>query len=539
MRTIFSISIAVVLFCYSNTVKSQNSPFSISMEEINIPNLGGLQAFAFGQHNGKWLIIGGRLDGLHQRQPFAAFDIAGHNSQLIVVDPVTKEKWSAPLTSLSTSLQEQMKSTNMQFQQAGNYLYLTGGYGYSTIANDHTTFANLTAIDVPATITAIIGNTPFASFFRQITDPQFQVTGGHLDKIYNTYYLVGGQKFIGRYNPMGPTSGPGFIQEYTEQIRRFKIIDNGTTLTVNHLASWTDAANLHRRDYNVAPQILPNGQEGLTAYSGVFQPTVNLPFLNCVNIDSTNYQVNNSFSQYYNHYHCANIPLYSATQNEMHNVFFGGIAQYYDNNGTLVQDNDVPFVKTIARVTRDPNGIMTEYKLPIDMPSLLGAGSEFIPNENLSRYSNDVIKLDDLTADSTLLGYIYGGISSTALNIFFTNTGAQSIASSQIFKVYLLKNPLAIDELNVHSTGSLKLVVFPNPNDGVFSVKYNLKRASDVKITLLSVDGKIVSDETFKNLPAGEHLFEEKSRKLRYIGSYLLKVETEYETAVQKIIIKE
>jgi hypothetical protein len=55
----------------------------------------------------------------------------------------------------------------------------------------------------------------------------------------------------------------------------------------------------------------------------------------------------------------------------------------------------------------------------------------------------------------------------------------------------------------------------------------------------LSVDGKIVSDETFKNLPAGEHLFEEKSRKLRYIGSYLLKVETEYETAVQKIIIKE
>ena len=237
----------------------------------------------------------------------------------------------------------------------------------------------------------------------------FAVTGGVLNKINTTYYLTGGQKFMGRYNPTGPNHGPGFVQLYTNAIRKFKINDNGVSLSVTHLPSTVDAVNLHRRDYNVVPQILPTGEEGITAFSGVFQVGADLPYLNCVNIDSMGYNVNNAFAQYYNHYHCARIPLYSATQNQMHTVFFGGIAQYYDSLGTLVQDNNVPFVKTIARVSRNANGIMSEYKLPIEMPALLGAGSEFIPVEGLSHYANDVLKLDDFTADTTLLGYVFGG----------------------------------------------------------------------------------------------------------------------------------
>ena len=61
---------------------AQNAPFQIHLETISIDGLGGLQAYAFGQHDGKWLIVGGRLDGLHRRQPFAAFDVAGNNNQL-------------------------------------------------------------------------------------------------------------------------------------------------------------------------------------------------------------------------------------------------------------------------------------------------------------------------------------------------------------------------------------------------------------------------------------------------------------------------
>ena len=522
---------------FSITANAQTPTFNVYIEPMNVPGLGGLQAYAFGQDNGKWLIIGGRLDGLHRRQPFAAFDVAGNNNQLIVIDPATQQKWTAPISALPVSLQEQLSSTNIEFHQEGNYLYMIGGYGYNAATAARKTFENLTAIDVPALINAVINGTAITSYFRQISDAQFAVTGGHLKKINGTYYLIGGNKFDGNYNPMG---NPTYTQVYTDAIRKFNLTDNGTTITINHLPTITDATNLHRRDYNAVQQILPNGAEGITVFSGVFQPTVDLPFLNSVTIDSLGYAVNNSFQQYYNHYHCATLPIYSAISNEMHNVFFGGIAQYYDSLGILVQDNNVPFVKTIARVTRNSAGTMAEYKLPIEMPSLLGAGSEFIPIANVPQYNNEVFKLDDFTADSTLVGYIYGGISSSAKNIFFTNTGAQSTASSQIFKVYVIKkNTVGIDDLNEQSIGSLKMQVYPNPNDGNFTVGFYLNKISNVKIVIQDANGKQIENRVLKQLQSGENTFSKKIKGLMNGGIYFITIETTYEKATQKIIIQQ
>jgi Secretion system C-terminal sorting domain len=530
------LTIVLGLVIFSLSVFSQTTPFNIFIEPMNISGLGGLQAYAFGEYNGKWLVIGGRLDGLHRRQPFASFDIAGNNNQLIVIDPVSQQKWTAALTSLSVALQEQLSSTNMEFHQEGNYLYIIGGYGYNTASAARKTFANLTAVDVSSVINAVIAGTAFTSYFRQISDAQFAVTGGHLKKINTTFYLIGGNKFDGNYNPMG---NPTYTQVYTDAIRKFNLTDNGTTITINHLPTISDAANLHRRDYNAVPQILPSGEEGITAFSGVFQPTVNLPFLNCVTIDSINYAVNNSFQQYYNHYHCAVLPLYSTSNNEMHTVFFGGIAQYYDSLGILVQDNNVPFVKTIARVTRNAVGTMAEYKLPVEMPSLLGAGAEFIPIKTVPQFTNEVFKLDDFTIDSTLVGYIYGGISSTAANIFFTNTGTQSSASSQLFKVYVIKNStVGIHDLNEQSIGTLKMQVFPNPSDGDFVVKFHLNKIVETKISLYSIDGKKIEERILTNLQIGENTFQRKIKNLELGGKYILTIVTPYEKATQKIIIE-
>jgi hypothetical protein len=526
-------------FTMSFSAFSQVNPFDIHIEPISISNLGGVQSYAFGQHNGKWLIVGGRLDGLHRRQPWAAFDVAGHNNQLIVIDPVQLQKWSVPLTSLPTSIQEQLSSTNMNFYQEGDYLYCTGGYGYSATFGDHNTFPNLTAIDVPNVINAIINNNSFTSYFRQINDDVFQVTGGKLGKIYDTYYLLGGHKFIGRYNPMGPTHGPGFQQEYTNAIRRFKINDDGTTLTINELPAHIDSLNLHRRDYNALPQILPNGEEGITMFSGVFQYDEDLPFLNSVTIDSNTYAVNNNFNQYYNHYHCASLPLYSESDNEMNTVFFGGIAQYYDNSGVLVQDDNVPFVKTIARVARDGNGNMAEYKLPIEMPQLLGAGSEFIPNESIAHFDNGVIKLDSLTGDTVMVGYIFGGISSSAANIFFTNNGTQSNASSQIFKVYFIKNnAVGVHELNEQSTKSFDFKLYPNPStsaDGQFTVSYQLQEAQNIQLSVISATGQIVGSVSLESV-SGENLFSIESNELAK-GTYFISIRTKYHTRTKTLIV--
>lgn len=526
-----------VVIVYSNLYRmyGQNAPFNILLTPYSVTGLPGIQSYAIGKHNGKWLIVGGRLDGLHRRQPFAAFDVAGHNTDLVVVDPGAGLHWALPMTSLPVSIQEQLNSTNMEFYQQDSFLYCIGGYGYSNTMADHITYDKLTAINVPLVIDAVINGSPVTAFFRQITDSQFAVTGGRLDKIYNTWYLVGGQKFDGRYNPMNM---PTFTQEYTNQIRKFLINDNGSAITITHFPAITDTNQLHRRDYNVIPQIMPNGEEGLTAFSGVFQSIADIPYLNAVNIDSTGFLINSSFSQYYNHYHCATIPLYSDSSGEMHNVFFGGIAQYYDSMNVLVQDNNVPFVKTIARVTRDINGTMTEYKLPSEMPSLLGAGSEFISVEGLSEYNNHVLKLDSLTADTTWIGYIFGGISSTAPNIFFTNNGTQSSATNQLFKVFLVRNSLVgIHQPNEQSRSSLQMQVYPNPNNGEIRVKFNLLKKSGIKLSVRDMSGKIIIRKNLSQFEPGVHIISYRIENYADGGTYIVKLETAFDSSTQKIII--
>jgi hypothetical protein len=418
-------------------VSSQS--FEVGVEPMDwVPSI-GLQSFAWAQQDGYWLLVGGRLDGLHRRQPFASFDIAGHNKQLMVLQPSTGKIWTAAFSELTTPIQDQLSATNMAFITEGEYLYIAGGYGYSATEKNHTTYPNLLALQVKKVIEAIKTGSTLIPHIRQISDPKFAVTGGALEKLDNHFYLVGGQRFVGRYNPHGPDHGPGFVQEYTNAIRRFTIEDNDEKLMVTHLTETIDTANLHRRDFNVVPQIMPDGQQGLTAFSGVFRRDADLPYLSSVNITGKGHAVQAGFEQIYNHYHCANIPLYSANANEMHTVFFGGISQYYDSAGVLMKDDDVPFVRTIARVTRNASGLMKEFKLPLEMPALLGAGAEFIPLENLPHYANDVIKMDELPKGTTLIGYIFGGISSTAPNVFWTNNGTQSSANSTVYKVVIIK----------------------------------------------------------------------------------------------------
>lgn len=124
--------------------------YDVKLSPVEVENLGGLQSYAVGTHDGEWLLVGGRLDGLHRRQPFAAFSADGKNQDLIVVNPTTNSVWRRPLSDLPTKVREQLSSSNMQFYQDGERLICTGGYGYSPTAGDHITFPYLTVIDLPS-----------------------------------------------------------------------------------------------------------------------------------------------------------------------------------------------------------------------------------------------------------------------------------------------------------------------------------------------------------------------------------------------------
>ncbi len=530
--------IITLLFVVTTYVASaQIAPFEIYIEPFNIPNLGGLQSYAYGQSENKWLVIGGRLDGLHRRQPFAAFDVAGNNNQIMVIDPINENVWSASISSLPLEIQEQMSSTNMEYYQEGNILYLLGGYGYDNASNSKMTFPYMTAVNVSELINAIVNSEDITGYFRQISDEKFAVTGGHLEKINSTFYLVGGNRFDGNYNPMG---NPTYTQVYTDAIRKFDISDDGSSISISHYPEIIDSEYLHRRDYNAVPQILPNGEQGITAFSGVFQPDINVPFLHSVNIDESGFMLNENFTQYYNHYHCPVLPMYSEQTNEMHNVFFGGIAQYYEENGNVIQDDNIPFVKTIARVSRDASGQMTEYKLPIEMPDFLGAGSDFILLNDVPHFQNNVIQLDQLAEDSTLVGFIYGGIASTDKNIFFTNTGTQSEASNIIFKVYVIKVSIsAIDELNEESNNSLSVQIFPNPSAEGINLNFHLKESSEVELFIHSSDGKLVYHQKFNQFPSGKNTLSPPNIPQLPSDTYTITLQTKTQRSVQKLITQD
>lgn len=515
-------------------VSGQDFPYEIKIDSISIPELGGLQSYAFGQANGKWLIIGGRLDGLHRRQPWATFDKAGHNTQLLVVDPIEKKKWTAPLSAFPQDLQEQLSSTNIQFIQRGELLYLIGGYGFSATDDDHKTFPFLTIVQVDKVIDAITEQRDPTPFFFQTKDEYFAVTGGQLQSVEDAFYLVGGHRFDGRYNPM---DNPTFIQTYTNSIRKFTVDFDGKSIQIDKMDEIISEEHLHRRDFNVLPQILPNGQQGLIAFSGVFQQDVNLPYLNSVTIDASGFQVNKGFAQYYNHYHCATISMFENSENKMYNLFFGGIAQYYDSSGILVQDNDVPFVRTVACVTRDQNGWMQEFKLPVEMPAYLGAASEFIINPELTLFSNEVVDLSTLENDTTLLGYIYGGIQSSAANIFWINTGVESSASQMIYPIYLIKDPMAGKFLNEQSINAIQLQIYPNPTDGELSLSFNMLKEGNVDIVIKNLMGEIAYERVLKKVPVGEFARSIKFKDLERGDVYYLHLTINGKTITQKMIV--
>ncbi|MGZ5221987.1 MAG: hypothetical protein ACXWC7_18015, partial [Chitinophagaceae bacterium] len=161
------------------------------------------------------MLVGGRTDGLHKRQPFAAFNKQYNNTELIVLDLKQEKVWKKNITSLPALLAEQLQSTNMEFFQQGNELVLIGGYGYSETNRTHITHPSLIRIKLKESINAVINNKDVAPFIHQLGDERMAVTGGRMNKLANTFYLIGGQRFDGRYNPHGPNHGPGFSQQYT------------------------------------------------------------------------------------------------------------------------------------------------------------------------------------------------------------------------------------------------------------------------------------------------------------------------------------
>ena len=483
MLNLRKIGIAVTLI-FANLGYSQIENYDLKLE-VNNYNFPAVHSFIWAQKGNKFLIIGGRKDGIHPRQPFASFPIGKNNDSIYVVDFELNKYWAAKLDGVSNTIFNQLISSNMNYHQIADTLYTLGGYGYSTVVADHITHPYLTTISVGNIMDSIIQGKSYSSQIKQLKHESFAVTGGHLGHIDGKFFLVGGHRFDGRYNPMGHST---YTQSYTNAVRIFNIDNHNSTLNAYNFDSIVDADHLRRRDYNLVPQITNDSFTYLIS-SGVFQKTSDLPFLYPVEIQNNRINPILNFNQYLSNYHSACASFYSSLNKANYHLFFGGISQYQMINDVLIKDDLVPFVKTISLLSRKHDGTYEESKLKIDMPDYLGASAEFLPNHNLKTLHEEIFDLDDFNGDSILLGWIFGGIKSSSPNPFDDNNTETTNSHPHPISVYLIKNQTGTTKIS-----KIKPIkIFPNPvNQDTFEIEFPVQLSDKLHIKIHSTSGKLL-----------------------------------------------
>jgi hypothetical protein len=439
---------------FSPVLLDSTLPYQLELSEVSFgaAALPTLHSYSAATHDGKWIMIAGRTNGLHDftNSPTTNFPEQYQNRDVWVIDPVTHQSWSRSLEDVSSGLNANqiasLTPTNQQFAQIGDRLYITGGYGIPGSGSGFTTFDTLSAIDLDGIVDWVVnGQGQAADHIRQISDPLFKVTGGAMYEMEDRMHLVFGQDFTGGYNPTKNGA-------YTKQVRSFDIVDNGVTLSVANSASTPQVEAYRRRDLNVYPSLEPSPgggvQEGLTVLAGVFTEDVGV-WTVPVEIDGNGQptmadpNLAGTFKQAMNQYHSAKVGLYSGAQGAMHELLLGGITlkTYDESLGTFIQDDNMPFTSQVTSVARDSSGQYTQHFLGSypelfdieNNPLNFGANAEFFLAPGIATYENGVIDLDQLHGE-TVVGYVFGGIVSNAPHVRGV-PGALSAASNRVFEV--------------------------------------------------------------------------------------------------------
>lgn len=486
-KIVLQLCISGLLFVSGRTLAQQ--PFAIGLQASTI-SVPATHSGAFAERNGKWIFIGGRIDGVHIMQAMMAFPVYGKNDSIYVVDPATNTRYSADATTLPNAIYEAITSSNMQFIQNQDHLYMIGGYGRIGQQNQWVTFPSLVSVDLDCLVAAVTSGSSISSCFRQITDQNMAVAGGGLELIDSTYYLVFGHRFDGQYARVA--MGGMFTQTYTHEIRKFNIQDDGTNLAIANYTALTDTDVYHRRDYNLVPQLFPNGEYGLTAFSGVFQKTVDLPFLTPIDITPSTVTLQSNFNQNLSQYTCATLPVYDSLNNFMHTIFFGGMSLYTMDTitQTLLQDTLVPFVTTISKVSRDGSGNLSEYKLPVNMPELLGSNAFFIPEQGIPMKNNRLVDLNRLSG-VTRVGYIVGGIKSDYPNVANLDPEGMSRPNANVYEVYIDRTVTGTRDIKVDNAVN-NLSVYPMPAKDKLYIDFSLGTPQSCEVTMYNLQGQLV-----------------------------------------------
>lgn len=499
------------------------APFAIQLEDITYDTWPGLHSFAWGTAGGDWFFFCGRMNGMHDIIPPDPFPAASANQQIFMLDPQSGSQWSADIYDLPLAMASQLRSTNPEYFQSGDFLYIMGGYGKDSLSGLFTTFSSLLAVNLDTLRTAMLAGSSIAPAFRQVHDTLFCVTGGEAKLLNDTVYFFGGQVFTGIYTHPATSS---FTQAYTNRLLKFHLDDDGINITLSGTEVLTDTVHFHRRDLNLVPVYFPGTGMGLGAFAGVFQYDGDWPFYHPVYMGPWGYDCDTAFSQLFNAYSCPVLAMYDSLSMDYYATFFGGISRfYYDEDAdTVKEDLNIPFVNDISTVTCHATGTTEQAVLPVHFNTLLGANAVFIPGDSIPRYANGVFKLAGLHG-TVFAGYIFGGIHPDAANYTF------GTASNYLFRVYVVITPETGIAQDLPLSGCS---VFPNPSDGICTVR-NTGSAAIGALELLNMEGAVVWQSRV-SLPSGQSLQINLGAHAR--GMYLLRAFTGAGNAAATLLLQ-
>ncbi len=441
----------------SPILSSSNLPFEIVIKEADFMLPNGIHSGAFATHRQYWLFITGRTNGMHSfNNNDNNFPPQKQNKIVYVVDSETHTVYTRslddPTSGLSQHQVDLLSVTAPQYYQTEDTLYISGGYGVNSATGDFSTKDALSVIDIPGLIKWVINpdsHKTAADSIRQVHHPILKVTGGYMDQANDHSYtlLIFGQDFLGFY--LDSSNGA-----YTQQVRRFRIVDDGKELFILPKESEEPNPNYRRRDLNVVPVMKKKHnryEEAYVALSGVFTLTTGawtVPVTITAEGEASmaDPSLPSTFKQGMNNYASARLGLFSKKTNDMYVVLFGGISFGFFRNGVFKTSSNLPFINQVTTIKIDEDDNFTQYLMKNKFPVILstksnpgrrlrfGAGAYFVPNNDVPMYPNGVFRLDKLEDSPILLGHIVGGIQSSVAN---TKKKTDSAASPYIFQVFL------------------------------------------------------------------------------------------------------
>lgn len=442
-------------------------PFRIELTEVAGSRLPAVQSYSLAGSGGKWLVMGGRIAGLHG---FASdtnnFPRSSANTKAFVIDPSNNSLLGeAELGGLPAALAGPLTAANPQFVQVGADLFVVGGYGKDLASGEMTTFGSIIKVDVDGLISAILTKQAApAAYFTQIPSPdrRLAVTGGALKHDGGVFYLVFGQNFTGDYSvhESDYNRAGGQFQQYTEKVRVFTLSSDLSIEAFNEVDGGYNAElPYHRRDLNVVDLIDADGKTpSAMVYGGVFQAgrvaghtaPISLTYSGAGSVEGATVKVHADFKQALSQYDCAHLTVFDKAASASFTTLFGGISQYhYDVLGqqlvldTLDLSNGIdglPFTQSLSTIRRAADGTFSQYLHEQPLPGWLGAEAQFLPSNTLTAgtqiFANGVIALAGLSG-RTLVGHLYGGIESFGPYSALVKSSPSTIATGRLFEVHV------------------------------------------------------------------------------------------------------